>query len=310
MAEQIKSDFGGLSNDSMLTGAETMLDLYTDDQADFLAFDASLDDGFKDNFLAKIDEARALRTDETVVDEISEFTDDVNESWDSCKNHFQDSKYFIEKAFPNDTSLHKTFGYDDYKAMSRDQDKVIGFMDQFHTAADEHKVELIAQGYTQGKIDAIQTLSGAYREAQRLQEKAKKVRFKKTEQRVITMNEVWGFVRTINKASKSVYRTSFAKLQMYLLPGSGTNEPVEQLAGTGTITDSVTGLPLAGALVELTDLALSSVADDNGKYAFTVGVPDGATAIKVTAAGHIRQDDTITFIDGDTVTKNFSMVPG
>ena len=222
MAEQLDYLYSGISNDKMLEGAETIHDLYMDDVADFTAFDALLDDSVGTDLLSEIDLARDYPTDESVVDEISELTAVVDDAWGNCRKHFQDAKYFIEKAFPGNTAIQKSFGFDDYQTMSRYQDKVLTFMDTFHDKADKHKVVLIAQGYTQAKIDQIETLAAAFRTANRNQEKAKKDRLETTQNRAKTFNKVWVILQQINRASKSVYRGDYAKLQQYLLPAPGS----------------------------------------------------------------------------------------
>lgn len=190
MAEQLDYLYSGISNEKMLSAAETMHDLFLDDVADFTALDAALNVALATAWLTTIDTARDFPTDESVVDEIGELTDAVNSSWEACRTHFQDAKYFIEKTFPKNPTMHKTFGYNDYKAMSREQDKVLTFMDQFHDKADKHKVALIAQGYTQVKIDEIETLAGEFRAANRAQEKAKKDRLETTQNRAKVHNRM------------------------------------------------------------------------------------------------------------------------
>lgn len=309
MAEQLDYLYSGIANDKMLTGAETMHDLFAADVADFTALDADLDDAFGNQWLDDIDEARDFPTDESVVDEIGELTEVVNTAWENCRNHFQDAKYFIEKAFPGNTAIHKTFGYDDYKDMSRLQDKVLPFMDQFHDKAEKHKVVLIAEGYTQAKIDAIETLAAAYRTANRNQEKAKKDRLETTQNRAKAHNKVWASVQRINKASKTIYRNDYAKLQQYLLPAAASNEAPEHLSAIGTVTDSVTGLAVTTAVVALPDLGLTSNVDDAGQYAFAAGTPAGNTPIITQAPTYNDNNDTITIPATGTVTKNISLTP-
>lgn len=308
MADEINKLYSGLTDDAMLTAAETMRDLFEDDQTAFEGFDASLDDAFKTDWDHKIDLARDVPSDETVNDQISELTDTMNEAWDACKTHFQDSKYFIEKAFPKKAKQNE-FGFDDYREMSRDQDKVLPFMDQFHDTASDNKTALIAAGYTQAKIDAIETLAGTYRTAQRAQEKAKKDRLNQTQERIEKMNDVWKKIQQVNKASKSVFRTNPAKLHAYLLPGAGSNESDDSLSVRGKITNTVTGAVVAGAAVALPSHGLTTTADDNGNFAFATGITEGSTPITVTATGFINFSDAVTIVEGEMVTKNIKLTP-
>lgn len=309
MAEELKREFGGLSDAKMLTNADTFSALFDEDTSAFEAFDSALIDAYHEQFRAAITAAREVATDETEMDEIAALTALMNAAWNNCKTHFQGAKYFIDLAFPNDKPKQNSFGYDDYGSMSREQDQVIGFMDQFYSASHTHSALLIAQGYTQVKIDAIPTLTEAFRTAQTAQEVGIKKRPVKTQARITAMNLVWSYIKRINKASKQVYRTDFAKLQQYLLPGAGTNEPVENLAVVGLVTNSINGQPVPGAVVRLADLGLQAVADDTGAYGFAMGVPDGITPLTADAMGFQDFSVSITVVEGETLTRNVVMVP-
>jgi len=54
----------------------------------------------------------------------------------------------------------------------------------------------------------------------------------------------------------------------------------------GTVTDAITGLPVAGAVIELTNLGVSVVSDMNGDYEFT-SVPAGTYNVNCTASGYL-----------------------
>lgn len=306
MAEETTRLFSGINDETMLAGAELMRDIYADDVAQFAAFDASFNAAFLTNWDAVIDNGRAFPSDETVSDVIAQLTETLNDVWESCKNHFQDSKYFIEKAFDSKAKQNE-FGFDDYRKMTREQDKVVPFMDQFHTTAEANAAALIAQGYTQAKIDAIEDLSEAFREANRAQEKAKKDRLVATQTRIETMNEVWVVLQRVNKASKSVFRGNAAKLQQYLLPAAGTNETDDNLSIRGKITDTDTNAPIVEATVTLPALSLSTTTDDNGNYAFAAGIAEGSTAIVATSDGYIDFSDAVSVTEGELTTKNIKL---
>lgn len=309
MAKELEKLYSGITDAQMAEEAQTMLDLYSEDVADFTAFDASLNADYADDVQDLIDAAIDFPSDETVQNEISELTDAMQGAWDACKTHFQDAKYFIQKAFPGNAARHKVFGFNDYEKMSRTQSEVLPFMDQFSDTAVKYQTELIAAGYTLAKITAIATLSQAYETASRAQEKAKKDRIETTQDRTIAMNAVWTGIKTINMASKSVYRTNYAKLQQYLMPAPASNEPPEALGLRGTIINTATNLPEPNVAVALPDLGLATTTDLNGSYGFAAGTPAGLTAITAVKTGMVTLEDTVTLTDGVTVTKNLQMTP-
>lgn len=309
MAEEIKKSYAGITDNQMLAEAQTILDLFTAHQAEFAAFDASLDNTFKTTLQGKIDNAFDFPSDETVQDEISELTDAVMAAWDDCKTCFQDAKYFIEKAFPGNKARHNVFGFDDYTDMSRSQNNVLSFMKQFGATAAKYNTELIAAGYTQLKIDAILELAEAFDNANRAQDQAKKVRPEVTQARTQVMNNVWAGIKTINLASKSVYRNNYALLQSFLMPAAASNEARENLSLTGTIINTVTNLPEPGVAVSLPELGLATIADLNGSYAFAAGTPAGETPLHGVKPGLNEYDSTVVLVDETTVVKNFQMSP-
>lgn len=212
-----KRIYAGITDSQMLTGAETMRDLFEKDQAQFLAFDAIYDTTFKEDWDEKIEEARHSPTDDAVNASISVTDDGVNEAWNACKIHFQDAKYFIGKAFGRQAEQNE-FGSKNYEKMCRNPLKVLPFMDQFHAAAEKYKTALIAQGYTQEKIDEIETLGGNFHTASRTKKRTKKDRFQETDDRITKMNAVWQKLKTVNRASKNIFKTDNAKQKQYLLP--------------------------------------------------------------------------------------------
>jgi len=217
MSKKILRLYFGITDPEMLTGAETLRELFENDQAQFLNSDPSFDNAFKNDWDAKIDSARHAPSDDAANNNIGVANYDLIKAWNACKQHFQDSKYYIRKAFP-DKAKQNQFGFNDYRIMSRNPRKVTGFMDLFHYTAEANKVALIAQGYTQAKIDLIETLCENFRTAMRAKQKVKKDRFTQTHDRTTKMNDVWKMLQEVNRASKSIFRNNPAKRQQYLLP--------------------------------------------------------------------------------------------
>lgn len=208
-----------ISDSVMLRDAETMSSLFETDQPQFLNEDASFDNAFKSDWDAKIDIARHTPDDNAINNDIEFAKTDLKKAWDVCKLHFQDAKYFIRKAFP-DNAMQNKFGFGDYRAMSRNPNKVLLFMDLFYQTADENKVALIAKGYTQAKIDEIETLTQSFRNATRALQNVKKDRFENTHNRITKMNNVWKILQQVNSASKIVFKNNWAKIKQYEMPHS------------------------------------------------------------------------------------------
>jgi hypothetical protein len=74
---------------------------------------------------------------------------------------------------------------------------------------------------------------------------------------------------------------------------------------TGTITDSVSNSPLAGATVSYS--GGSTTTNSSGQYTLT-GVTPGSVSLTVTLAAYNTSTGTATVVAGSTTTKNFSLI--
>jgi hypothetical protein len=304
--EQVKRLYSGISDTKMFNEAQTIHNLLDDDLADFTAKDAAFNLDFLEDFQTKINDCIAFKTDETYMDEVEQLTKNVMQAWENCKNYFQDMKYYIEKAFPNDPAIHKQFGYDDYRDMSRLQDKVVPFMESLKKKAADNMPALLAAGMTAAQIDQINLLKNAFNAANGTQDEAIKRRLELTQMRIELNNSLWKILQQINKLSKAVYRGNYAKLQQYLLPAAGTNER-EFLALTGTVLNASNNEPIEDALVELPALSLTATTDATGRYGFTQEIPAGPTLLRVSASGFITFEVTVTIVDGTLVEQDVSL---
>ena len=225
-----------IRDDVMLDTSDMFHTLYSQDELDFQGYNSVLFDvNFKTDFLAEIDAARLVKKDEVVLDEQVEETDEVKGKLVECSDYFKGMKLVIEEAFPNNKAVWNQFGYNDYRAASRSQGRMIQFMEMLYLTSDKYKTELIAKGFTQAKIDMILQLKDELRQEQIEQEVAKKERPLKTQERILLLNKPWIRIRKIHRASKVIYKDNYAKLNEYELPrhSQAGEEPVEGPVGGG-----------------------------------------------------------------------------
>src|SRR5262245_26796161 len=75
---------------------------------------------------------------------------------------------------------------------------------------------------------------------------------------------------------------------------------------TGTVTDSSTKAPLAGALVSLEGTALSAAADSTGTFRIT-GVPVGTHTVLISYLGHADERTSVTLQASQTLTVDVAL---
>jgi len=301
--EQVKRLYSGIADTKMFNRAQGIKNLLQDDIGAFGAKDAEFNAIFLSNFQTEIDNCTGFTTDETHMDQVEELTRQMNVAWKDCREYFQDMKYYIEKAFPIQPGIQNKFGVDNYRNMSREQYRVVSFMDNLEEAADTYTTELIAAGMTAAQIGQIPLLRDAFKAANGAQEKALDYRLELTRLRIEQNNKLWAILQQVNKLSKAVYRGVYSKLQQYLLPAPATNEP-ESLALTGTVLNAADDAPIEDAVVELPALLLSTTTDETGKYGFTQSIPDGPTTLRVSAPGFVTSEVSVTIVDGTLVERN------
>lgn len=214
---QLKRDFS-ISDDSMLQDSRTTLSQFKADQDVFKDFDADFKTPFETQWKAAITDAENAPTDEQVLDVQGSLTTTVETALADCCKCFQDAKYFIKKAFPNQTGVWNEFGFDNYDDVRQSPEKMIVFMSAFSTTANSTKynTDLVTAGFTQAKIDDILAKQIALVDAKTNQQVAKNSRLGTTQNRVGLMNEVWAFRTKVADAAKVVFQDDFAKYKTYL----------------------------------------------------------------------------------------------
>ena len=280
---QVNRLYGGIKDSRMVEEAQVMHELFVDDTADFIGFDADFGGSFETDFQAKLTAAMNIETDETVQDQIEQLTEEMQTRWDECKAQYQNVKYFIEKAFPNKKSVWNEFGNDDYKIMDTQQSKVNEFMTAFIAALGKYSVELAAVNIPAGVVsDATLSLT-AFNVANTAQNKAIKERPTKTQSRIGVYNDLWMVLQVISRASKTLYKDDYAKRHEYLLPGPYNNiQEGDEFKITGVVKNLVTGVPEEGVEVKLANVDLVSVTDSTGTFVFVDGVPTGNDSLIAT----------------------------
>lgn len=287
-----------VSDSSMLEHNKTMLQHFTDEQAAFSAFDADFANPFETDWETAISTAEAHATDETILDQLQQLTNDVEDAMEAARNKFQQSKYFIEKAFPDKPAVQNEFGFDNYKPQRKSQTGMIQFMHTFFATATKYTAELASVGYDAAAVAEIESLLVDLDKANNKQEKFKGTRLVLTEDRKKDMNKAWDTMVRVSKAGKTIFVNDPAKYQLFLLPAS--SETGEDISISGTVTAADT-TPLEGAEVSIAALSITVTTDSNGNYAMGQ-VPDGTYTLDFSAVGYQPQSVADVVVEEGTTT--------
>ncbi|MBK5283786.1 MAG: carboxypeptidase-like regulatory domain-containing protein [Bacteroidia bacterium] len=289
----------------MYEESKTKRGFFLEDQAEFETFDTDFADPFAPDWLTAIEGAEDMPSDETLDDQLKQLSNGVEDAMGDCRDKFQDSKYFIEKTFPDNSSVWNEFGYDNYEDVRRVQSKMVLFMKTFFNVATKYKVQLAAKGYPQAKIDEIETLRSALDDANQQQELFIGNLPVQTQERHKKNNAVWEIMVRVCTAGKRIYKNDFGKYQRYLLPPN--EETPEALSIFGIVSDSSNGNVLEGANVNLQPVGLNDLTDSQGQYGFG-GLPDGDYTLKITLADYTTKIIPVTIAGGHALEVNVQLV--
>jgi len=77
---------------------------------------------------------------------------------------------------------------------------------------------------------------------------------------------------------------------------------------SGTVTDAVTGLPLA-ATVAFPGTAVEPAMSDGGTGFYSAELPEGSVAVTVNSPGYIGTGETVQIAGGDDLTRDYALQP-
>jgi hypothetical protein len=228
-AEEKARIFTGPDAD-MIQASRVMHGLFVEDKIAFTNFDMGFADPFAENWLQKIEAGNDVVKDSLYVSGQTELTKNVESKMNECKDYFQMTKYFIEKAFPDRKEIWTQFGVNDYDKARVSETKMIQFLGVLHKTAVEYSSELIAAGYSQDKIDRIDSLRTDLIGADFDQELSKKKRPTVTQERIEKLNECYAIMQKVSKAGKIIFAANYAKYNQYLMPNETAAKKPEEPA--------------------------------------------------------------------------------
>jgi hypothetical protein len=233
------------SDAEMLEDATVKEALAAEDIVKISGFDTKVDLPFLTTCGTRLTAAKAILTDEMVLDQVSQKSEVVRSLLTESRNAFQDVKHFVEKAFPKDIGVKKEFGYDDYEDARKSQPKMIVFMKMLATTVGKYSVQLTAQGMPAALPTRITNLAKDLENANKDQEMSKSGRTISTQERINAYNAVWKDLQVICSAGKRAHIDDYARYRRYIL--YTTNQQPPELPDTYDI------LPAGATATALTE---------------------------------------------------------
>lgn len=227
----------------MLQQARCLHLLFVEDMAAFTAFDTSLNAGWAAEWAAEIDAAEDLVSDTVMRASHRLARAELNTLLAAARDKWAEVKYFAERAFAdNRQAMLRVFGADEYLAARRHGLKMAALLAGMHTAATAHSAALIAEGYTQARIDDIAALRDALLAKAGEQQMARRGRTQHKAARIMALNAPYSRIKTVCRAAQMIYAGNEVKRWQYtfrIVPGK------EQEDAEGGIVTSIQQNPTA-----------------------------------------------------------------
>ncbi len=279
-----------MEDELMLVRSQTMKDNVNADLVAFTARFPWIVPAYLASWQSDIDTAHAFPLDNAVLDDQTVLTNDVNASMEDAKGKLRTLFLFAEITYPKDTVRQRVFGQNQMDKARNDQEKMMNLLQHAYSFAkkDPYKTDLLAKGYTQVEIDALQTLAVNIENKNRLQENAKSQRPVTTQDRTEVYNSVFDQMPLISTCAQVVYAGNSAKINQFRVypPSSG------QVTGADVqVLNTATNLPVQGVTVKLTNTALAAATTDAGGLThFNLGTtPPPSVDVEVSGASIATQ---------------------
>jgi hypothetical protein len=188
-----------------------------EDLLSLTAFDKQINAAYITSIEDAITRALSFPLDDAVIDQQAAKGVVVTEKMKLGEEHFQDIKYFVDKAFPGNSNVKKEFGYNDYSEAKKKPATFVAFLRQLSTTVNFYGDPLKDAGMDESMLlvsakraDELETASAAH-------EVSKKGRLLITQDRTIAYNELYGKIKLLCSAGKRVFKTNYARYRRYIL---------------------------------------------------------------------------------------------
>lgn len=175
------------------------------------------------DYLQKLEIARAIPTDQQYAALIMIKKQSVDNLTGQIVKMLAELYRYVGLAHDNKSDIASYKSSELYKVRSNAY-KLLGLGERAHTLASEteEKALLIAAGYSQAKLDALETALGELQAAAEQRDKAEAERLRATTHRIESFNALWVKMQELSKGAKLAFAGNGTKQKQYLLYPKGS----------------------------------------------------------------------------------------
>ncbi|MEW7291049.1 hypothetical protein [Aquimarina sp. 2304DJ70-9] len=184
----------------------------------FTTFDPKLNNDFVTQLEQKVAQGYKEGGDDLNVAQLQEKTEVVEKAMQECRTYFKKLRYWVLDAFPGQKAIQRQFGIGRFKDVTKNQIKMIQFMEGLSDTIAQHLKALEATGMPKDIVKQPTVLAQTLREVNKVQEQKKGTRTVDTAERVEQLNELYAILQKINAAADNVFDEFTAKRDLYRAP--------------------------------------------------------------------------------------------
>lgn len=175
------------------------------------------------DYLQKLETARAILSDDQYAALIMIKKKAVDNLTEQIVEMLAELYRYVGLAHDNKSDIASYKSSELYKVRSNAY-KLLGLGERAHTLASEteEKALLMAAGYSQAKLDALETALGELQAAAEQRDKAEAERLRATTHRIESFNALWRKMQELSKGAKLAFAGNGAKQKQYLLYPKGS----------------------------------------------------------------------------------------
>lgn len=202
----------------LLQHGETVSATMPEDLSHFITFDSTITEAYPTSIQAAITEVKAIKSDQVVIDEMTELTQAANNALAACNQAYRTISFFVRKAFSTNAAVQNQFGLNDIAKSRKNQAKMILFMEDLVRVANKYQESLISQGCNPSVLETLPVLRDTLKQSNTQQEKFKKDRGLITQERVEKLNRLYKLLVPASEMAHIIFADDQARLARYALP--------------------------------------------------------------------------------------------
>ena len=216
MAEQTQKyrDYE-MEDNIILQKSSTLHALFEDNIAPFTAFDPDMDSTYAGNWKAQIELCQSDLPDETIVDQQTQRTAELEKAKTASLLAAEDLEYYVKKAFPGNKRIAKEFAFNKRSGLRAHTLNLISWLMVMKKVADDYSTQLATVNMPLAVLTGLEAAAQAVANKEIEQEYFKRKRLRFTRERMEKFNRLYAICKEVNDAAQSVFRNDHARWQMF-----------------------------------------------------------------------------------------------